>query len=149
MGATVIVVHHQGKAFKGHRSPFRGSSEIEAGCDIAYCLSKTSTEDGLTLKVRCFKTRHGIESEFQLGFDPGKGLFLPALTQEQKDMEAISKIISENPKVGVEEIRLIMVLPEQRVRNLLKRGEDTLWKTEAGPHNKHQYIPINEKVGAI
>ena len=74
---------------------------------------------------------------------------MPALTQEQKDMKAISKIISENPKVGVEEIKLQMEIPEKRLRNSLKRGEGTLWKTESGPHNRHQYTPINEKVGAI
>jgi len=149
LGATVIVLHHQGKgALEGSRSPFRGSSEIEAGCDIAYCLTKKMTEDGLFLDVRCFKNRHGPESQFGLRFDPEKGLFLPLPTErevEQEQMERILKIITDNPKVDAAQIQMQTQLPDKKLRELLKRGEGKLWRFEAGPHNKHQYLSIDNE----
>ncbi len=150
LGATVIVLHHQGKgSLEGGRSPFRGSSEIAAGCDIAYCLTKKKTEDGLFLDVRCFKNRHGLESEFRLRFDSEKGLFLPQLTEEveaeQERMKKISKAIAEKPEASFAEIQQATGIPENKLRKLLKKGEGIGWTFKAGPHNRHQYVSLKER----
>ncbi len=140
LGATVIVLHHQGKLSLGYRSPFRGSSEIEAGCDIAYSLTKTKTKDGLVLRVGCFKTRHGLESEFRLKFD--KGLFLPLPTDEeieQEHLHTIAKVIGDNPNADFAEIQQHTQMAEKKLRHLLKKGAGNSWKVESGGHNKHQY----------
>lgn len=150
LGATVIVLHHQGKvSVEGGRSPFRGSSEIAAGCDIAYCLTKKKTEDGLFLDVRCFKNRHGLETEFRLRFDSEKGLFLPQLTEEveakQEHMKKISKAIAEKPGASVSEIQKATGIPEKKLREILKEGKGIGWTIEAGLHNKHQYFALNQQ----
>ena len=149
LGATVIVLHHQGKSSEGSRSPFRGSSEIEAGCDIAYCLTKKMTEDGLFLAVRCFKNRHGLETEFRLRFDSEKGLFLPQLTEEveakQEHMKKISKAIAEKPGASVSEIQKATGIPEKQLRKLLKKGEGMGWTFKAGSHNRHEYVSLKKQ----
>ncbi len=150
LGATVIVLHHQGKSsVEGRRSPFRGSSEIEAGCDIAYCRTKKMTEDGLFLDVRCFKNRHGLETEFRLRFDSEKGLFLPQPTEEveakQEQMKKISKAIAEKPEASVTEIKKATGIPEKKLREILKKGEGIGWISKAGPHNKRQYFALNQQ----
>ncbi len=145
LGATVIVLHHQGKSSEGSRSPFRGSSEIEAGCDIAYCLTKRMQEDGPLLDVRCFKNRHGPETEFRLRFDSEKGLFLPQLTDEERAIEKISKAISEKPKTSVTEIKKATGIPETKLREILKKGEGTGWTSKAGPHNEHRYVSLKQE----
>ncbi len=146
LGATVIALHHQGKPSLGYRSPFRGSSEIEAGCDIGYCLTKTKTTDGLVLKVGCFKTRHGLESEFRLKFD--RGLFLPQATNEeieQEHMQAIAQCIAENPKASVAKIQQHTQIAERKLRGLLKEGKDEFWTVESGPHNRQRYLSLNQE----
>jgi len=146
LGATVIVLHHRGKpSVEGGRSPYRGSSEIEAGCDIAYCLAKKKTEDGPLLDVRCFKNRHGPETEFRLRFDSEKGLFLPQLTDEERAIEKISKAISEKPKTSVTEIKKATGIPETKLREILKKGEGTGWTSKAGPHNEHRYVSLKQE----
>ncbi len=146
LGATVIVLHHQGKgSLEGGRSPFRGSSEIEAGCDIAYCLTKKKTENGLFLDVQCFKNRHGLEAEFRLRFDSGKGLFLPQLTEEERAIEKISKAIAEKPGASVTEIKQATGIPEGKLREILKKEEGIGWISKAGPHNKRQYFALNQQ----
>jgi len=146
LGATVIVLHHQGKgSLEGGRSPYRGSSEIEAGCDIAYCLTKKKSENGLFLDVRCFKNRHGLETEFRLRFDSEKGLFLPKLTDEERAIEKISKAIAEKPKASVDEIQKATRIPDKQLRELLKKGEGIGWTSTAGPHNKHQFVSLEKQ----
>lgn len=150
LGATVIVLHHRGKpSVEGSRSPFRGSSEIEAGCDIAYCLTKKMTEHGPFLDVRCFKNRHGLETEFRLRFDSEKGLFLPQQTEEveaeQERIKKISKAIAETPKASVDEIQKATGIPEKQLRELLKKGEGMGWTYQAGAHNKYQYMSLKKQ----
>ncbi len=145
LGATVIVLHHQGKSSEGSRSPFRGSSEIEAGCDIAYCRTKKMTEDGLFLDVRCFKNRHGLETEFRLRFDSEKGLFLPQLTEEERTIEKISKAIAEKPGGSFDEIQKATGIPEKKLREILKMEEGIGWTYQAGAHNKYQYVSLKER----
>jgi hypothetical protein len=146
LGATVIVLHHQGKpSVEGNRSPYRGSSEIEAGCDIAYCLTKKKIENGLFLDVMCFKNRHGLETEFRLRFDSEKGLFLPKLTDEERAIEKISKAIDEKPKASVDEIQKATGIPMKQLRKFLKKGEGIGWTHKAVEHNKHQYVLLEKK----
>jgi len=149
LGATVIVLHHQGKPSpEGYRSPFRGSSEIEAGCDIAYSLTKTKTKDGLVLRVGCFKTRHGLESEFRLNFDSETGLFLPLPTDEeieQEYMHTIAKVIADNPNAGVAEIQQDTQIAEKKLRELLKNGEGEFWTVKSGRHNKQEYASVKQE----
>ena len=109
---------------------------------------ENAVNPNMTLDVKGFKNRHGLESEFRLRFDPEKGLFLPLPTgveMEQEQIEKISKIITDNPKVNVAQIQNEIQLPEKKLRKLLKRGEGTFWRVEAGPHNKHQYIGIDNE----
>ena len=152
-GATVIVLHHRGKPrFKGRSSDYRGSSEIAAGCDLGYSITK-SVKDGEdpVLEVKCFKNRYAPECNHQLRFDSAKGLFVPELTaarlKEQKQIEGIENLIVDVPGIDFGEIQINTPIPEKKLRELLKKGEGKHWECGAGAHNKYRYFPIEDSDG--
>ena len=149
-GATVIVLHHQGKAFLSGRSPFRGSSEIEAGCDIAYSITKKKAGESQTLDIECFKNRHAPETEFGLRFDAENGLFLPQSTDLEKarqhnqaQIQEIATLIQDNPGIAFDDIQAKTGIAEKKLREILNEGKGVKWSVKPGPHNKHQHFPCD------
>lgn len=65
-GATVVVIAH--KSDKPGSSPYRGSSEILAGCDMGWSLTK---EPGNQVKWSCIKNRFREETFFTFRLQPG------------------------------------------------------------------------------
>ncbi len=60
MGASVIVLHHSGKAETS--KDYRGSSDIKAAIDIGYTLANLGSSSHLSsLKLKAFKTRFLVE----------------------------------------------------------------------------------------
>lgn len=66
VGATVVVIAH--KSDKPGSSPYRGSSEILAGCDVGWSLIK---EMGSVVKWQCIKNRFHEEAFFRFQIQPG------------------------------------------------------------------------------
>jgi hypothetical protein len=59
LGATVIVIHHDGKAESAR--DYRGSSDFKAAVDQAFHVSNISADARLgRLSLRCFKSRYGF-----------------------------------------------------------------------------------------
>jgi len=146
-GATVIVLHHQGKpGIEGYASQFRGSSEILAACDMAFLVQKIEDGEDAILSVKSFKNRLGLPIAHRLKFDSKRGLFLPLdplvkVDQTEVEVAAIAQFITANPGLGVEVIRSATKIPEQRLRDLLNKNPKGLWRTEVGAHNKQRYFP--------
>ena len=154
-GATVIVLHHRGKGSEWGSSQYRGSSEILAGCDIAFSISKDARKDeqNPTLDINCFKNRHGPELQHRLTFDSNIGSFVPTLTkkelnqqEDQKEKERLARIIEKRPGITFDELQEQTEIKAKELRELLKNGDDVYWTHESGPSNKFLYHPLTDKV---
>jgi replicative DNA helicase len=81
-GAVVLVAsavarqkHASGSTYKGlNLASFRGSSELEYGCDCAYLLEPG---DGETITFRCEKNRYGALVDIPTQFDATTQTFTP------------------------------------------------------------------------
>jgi hypothetical protein len=161
-GATVIVIHHQGKpglenrpGSQYTRSPFRGSSEIAAACDVAFVLTKKGDDLKPEIELQHFKNRFGREIGLVLSFDGSTGEFvrqgtLPSPAQNKQardkvDEDKIAMALASKKKTGMDVIALIKAtgLKEKRLRARLKDGiAGARWKIKQGASNKFIYFPI-------
>jgi hypothetical protein len=137
-GASVLVLHHRAKS---ETSKFRGSTDIQAGVDMAFLIQR---QEGGALRLSCFKNRFG--QEFLLTIRPdfeGSGDFvLTASPVEAKQKEAedrILKVIEQRPGVTQGEVVEATSLPRELVRTTLQRREGALWNAEKGLHNSTHY----------
>jgi hypothetical protein len=143
-GATVVIIHHQGKAgVEGPKSPFRGSSELNAACDIGFLVDKKEDGEDAILTVTSFKNRYGLPIKHRLKFDSKAGLFLPldGRVAQQNAINAIVKAISENPGADFEKIQKATDIPKHKLRELLK-APGALWQIKTGAHGKGRYYPM-------
>ncbi len=82
-GAAVLVAsavarqkNAGGSTYKGlNLASFRGSSELEYGCDSAYLFAP---DDGGTITLTCEKNRYGAVADIVTVFDPTTQTFRPA-----------------------------------------------------------------------
>ncbi len=82
-GAAVLVASavsrqksNTGSTYKGlNLASFRGSSELEYGCDGAYLFTPG---DGATITLTCEKNRYGLVADIVTAFDPTTQTFAPA-----------------------------------------------------------------------
>jgi replicative DNA helicase len=82
-GAAVLVAsavarqkHAGGSTYKGlNLASFRGSSELEYGCDSAYLFTP---DDGGIITLTCEKNRYGAVADIPTAFDPTTQTFRPA-----------------------------------------------------------------------
>jgi hypothetical protein len=148
-GATVVIIHHQGKAgVEGPKSPFRGSSELSAACDIGFLVEKREDGEDAILTVRSFKNRYGLPIKHRMKFDSKAGLFIPLdankcgeATAGQAAVNAIVKATTENPGAGVDEIQTATGIPKRKLRELLK-APGGLWQVKIEAHGKGRYYPM-------
>jgi 5S rRNA maturation endonuclease (ribonuclease M5) len=145
-GATVLVLHHTGKADK---SEYRGSSDILGGVDMAYTIKKS---EGLyVLNLKCIKSRFQMEKDIpveivsddvSLRFEDATLRIVQAKEKEELEtMEAIRGVIQEfqdqhdKPPNQSELIALVnekLGISKHDTRPLLIKGKDTFWKSEGG-----------------
>jgi hypothetical protein len=71
LGATVIVLHHDGKADTA--KDFRGSSDFKAALDGAFHCTNISSDSRLDrIRLRCFKSRYGFCGEIVYHYADGR-----------------------------------------------------------------------------
>jgi hypothetical protein len=149
-GATVVILHHQGKlGVEGPRSPFRGSSELSAACDIGYLVEKKEDGENPIVTVSSFKNRMGLPIKHSLRFDAKSGLFIPLDAKQspekgtagQAETNAIAKAITENPGADFEKIKTVTGIGDHKLRDLLK-APSGLWEIRTGAHGKQRYFPV-------
>jgi len=71
LGATVVVIHHDGKAVTAQ--VYRGSSDFKGSLDQAFHMTNNVPDgrlDRITLK--CFKSRYGLVGNLYYTYDGGK-----------------------------------------------------------------------------
>jgi hypothetical protein len=132
LGATVIILHHKGKArSEGPTPPYRGSSEIAAACDIGFSIEKKKSKIGYDLILDCFKSRFNPEAQLKFHFDAERKLILPSElpimnTDEQKLYDAIQKAPGFRGAV----YSTMTGINENSTSSLLKSGDGVKWRSE-------------------
>ena len=141
-GASVIVLHHRGKS----EHSYRGSSDILAGVDVCYTLSK----EGELLKLSCDeKNRFGEPFSLYLRINESETHFRFDLANspksEKTEVELVhvkNAIISildrgEIPiqRKIVETANIQFGIPLKRIRKLLDDGEGKYWTVRKGLKN--------------
>ena len=96
-GATVLLLHHRGK----NEGPYRGSSDILAGADVAYKI-KRQGRNSPVVELDCIKNRFAPERTF--AFQLERGGFVPHETEgdskQKQEAQEIASIIAERPKIN-------------------------------------------------
>jgi len=125
LGATVIVVHHDGKAdtAKG----YRGSSDFKAAVDVAFHVSNLGVDGRLgMIKLRCYKSRFGFAGEILYHYRGGRfERDLEAAAPSRTVAEQLTSLLRTNPGASVVEFERLAVdndLGRARARTFLSDG---------------------------
>lgn len=104
LGATVIVVHHEGKVDTA--KDYRGSSDFKAAVDAAFHVSNSPGPDGRLgmIRLRCYKSRFGFTGELIYHYSNGRFQRGQEHDPFMDIAEPLTAILRENP--GVEAKRL-------------------------------------------
>ena len=97
-GATVLVLHHTGKTATSQ--DYRGSSDIKAAVDMAYCVEPEFTLMGCIhrLTMRNFKGRFAPGRHLGLEFVQKKGLVSCEVPDQPRDaMQTVIEIVRAHP----------------------------------------------------
>ena len=93
-GATVIILHHTGKADSAQE--YRGSSDIKAAVDCAYVLQSTSEAGSGIQSARLvpFKNRFSVGQPLRLDYSSGR--FQVGVDNTPTNRETVERIMQEN-----------------------------------------------------
>jgi hypothetical protein len=144
-GATVLALHHTGKADSAQR--YRGSSDIEAAVDTAFLLTTVGTNKSRLERLRLtpFKTRFGPLPTYLLRYSDWQGFYLEGTEQQLQEakadpLETIKEIVRAKPGLNqsqiVAEARQFHI-GKGRVAELLKRRD--VFREERGKGNGRFY----------
>ena len=141
MGATVVILHHTGKAPTSKE--YRGSSDIKAAVDTAYLLERAeeNAPEIRKLLLKCFKGRLALAQNFSMEFHRGPG-FVPAESSKTVP-EIIQDLLREHPGSNQSQIIKLCVArgcSKSQVQKALKNGK---WGTGKGPKNATLYVLPN------
>ena len=145
LGATVCVVHHDGKADSAR--DFRGSSDWKASVDAAFHVTNITSDGKLDrLNLRCYKSRYGFAGS--LVYRYAGGLFV---RDERVDAPAIiaadqlTALLRTNPGVGTKEFEDLAAkanLGRNRARDFLGNGvlAGTIRRDSGAKNRQHHYL---------
>ncbi len=152
VGATVIILHHAGKA---EGSNYRGSSDILGGVDIAYTMKKS--EGGSSLTLKCIKSRYGeeedipievISDDVSLRFEDATHKRATEREQaEEENILAIREVLVDlarpNQSELLKSVKDRLGLSKHDALPLLSKGKDKVWTVESeGPGRATHYAVI-------
>ena len=143
LGATVVVIHHSGKADSA--KDYRGSSDFVAAIDQGYHLSSFGCDGKLDrLVLRPFKSRIGAAAEITYSYADGQFLRDDAAEARQTVSEQLTALLRLNPGVTARKFDDLVNdrgLGRNRSRTFL--GDGILSGTvrfEQGPKNAKRYF---------
>lgn len=142
-GATVIVIHHDGKADTA--KDFRGSSDFKAAVDIAFHVGNFG-ENGLLDRVtlRCYKSRFGFGGSLTYAYADGRFVRRDAPEATQGVTEQLTSLLRTNPGIQAsrfEELANQRGLGRNRARSFLDDGVlSRTIRCESGPKNTRRYF---------
>jgi hypothetical protein len=129
LGATVVVVHHDGKA--DGAKDYRGSSDFKAALDQAFHVSNWGATGRLgRIRLRCFKPRLDCPAEISYRYTSmtGGDRFLRESSVEapvKSDSEQLTDILRANPGITAtkfEELAMEKKMGRKRTRDFLEQG---------------------------
>ena len=144
LGATVIVLHHAGKAETS--KTYRGSSDIKAAVDTAYLLQSVGEESKRLgqLTMKCFKGRLAPGQDFGIEFRQGQGFVASEAARQTRTVtEFITDILREHPRSNQSEVVKLAEgsgIAKGQIEKALTNGP---WRKERGPKNSILYSLAN------
>jgi RecA-family ATPase len=141
LGATVFVLHHTGKTLTSQ--DYRGSSDIKAAVDMAYCV-EPEFKDGCIqrLTLRNFKGRFAPGRHVGLEFVPKKGFVackVPDQPSARDAMQTVAEIVAAHPGSNQSQIVALAqqaAISKHQVEECLKGGR---FNRERGNRNEWLY----------
>ena len=138
-GATVLVLHHAPK--NPTRSGPRGSSELEAGCDVSVSVTKHKKGKEILLTLEMPKSRYLPDSD-DLEIEVTRGDKAPRFTiqgaeEPQKDLYQLVQLVDTlRERLGRDPNRTMIIGEAEdagfggraRVEPLLDEGEGVCWR---------------------
>jgi hypothetical protein len=123
LGATVVVIHHNGKAETA--KDYRGSSDFKAAVDLGFHV--TNFGDGCLDKLilRPFKTRIQVNGELAYDYAGGRFIRSGRMEAQQTVNEQLIALLRLNPGVTsrkFEELAMERGIGRQRAREFLGAG---------------------------
>ena len=152
-GSSLLVLHHKPKNSTSH---YRGSSDIHAGGDVNFSLSR-SREEG-TLRLACFKNRHQPEctlhlrpqfangGDYTVADEASETAAAAEQIREERsaDAQQLFDVIGREPGLSQRQILERSSLPQKRAVSLLEEFAGKLWRLEqVGRSNC--YYPFSEE----
>jgi hypothetical protein len=150
-GATVIVLHHTGKAETSKQ--YRGSSDIKASVDVAYILESLSEPDAgiRSLRMKAFKNRLTLPATLRIDYQDGR--FSVSDQRVQTNREIVERVIEQHPgesKGEIESLASAGGVTQKRARQLLGEGVRDGWLiADSGPRGKLPYRLAEVEIGLI
>jgi len=150
LGATVIVIHHDGKADSAR--DFRGSSDWKASVDAAFHVTNIASDGKLDrLNLRCYKSRYGFSGSIVYRYAGGR-----FVRDEREDAPAIvaadqlTALLRTNPGIGAKEFVNLAVkanLGRNRARDFLADGflAGTVRRDPGTKNRQHYYLVLEAK----
>ncbi len=147
LGATVLLLHHSGKATA---KVYRGSSDIKASADMGYHLQAIpeNAERLDELFLKCFKGRLAPGQSFGVRFEAGVG-FLPSdrssSSSTRSSHEIIEEILLDRPGSNhgeVVELAQKKGLSKNQAEAAVTSGP---WRTESGKGREIRYYVEDEE----
>lgn len=149
-GATVIVIHHDGKSETSR--DYRGSSDIKASVDQAFHVSNLGEDGKLDrITLRCFKSRIGFSGLISYRYAGGK-----FLRDERQDAPArtvadqLSDLLRQNPGIRTKEFEDAAVrkgVGRNKARDFLADSvlSGAIRREVAGRNQFRHYLPETQK----
>jgi hypothetical protein len=138
----VLLLHHTAKSAK---SQYRGSTDILASVDVAFEITKKTSEHETVLTLSCFKHRFleeaGLTSTFVLQEGAFQVLESGIKSGSSVFVEKIKEAIVNHPGITQADIIKRVGLPETRGRKILKQGDGTEWFSTRGAGKTLRYFP--------
>lgn len=145
-GATVVILHHTGKARAAQR--YRGSTDFMGSVDLAYCVEagKKGHQKLERLRIECFKNRFDVMKNHTVDFIDNVGF---AMSEIQIDArmdvgETLEQLISDNPGCNQSQLTKMagdIGLAKNKVQRYLKERDPRM--TKSGERNKLLYFSQN------
>jgi predicted ATP-dependent serine protease len=150
-GASVIVLHHTGKADTAKQ--YRGSSDIKAAVDLAYVLESLSDSDAgiRSLRLKAFKNRVTLPETLRVDYQDGR--FSVSDQRLETNREIVERIIGQHPgasKGEIENLASAAGVAQKRTRALLDEGVRAGWLVpDSGPRHRLSYRLAEIEVGIL
>ena len=157
LGATVILIHHTGKAESSLE--YRGSSAIKGSCDAAFKVSDLSPTPGILTRIqlKAWKMRVRISQHVILDWDDGEGSYLYRPPRgAPSNTETIQEILRQSPGAP---LTMLYQMGSERgmtrvaVRSIVDNGIEGRWITTErsfgrGKHALKHYLAVDHTVEA-